>query len=91
MAEAGSLGRVSAVEIEDAVRTVEEAQRQCNSSPTYDVSDAIETVERVVVAREELTVCLAPFGDPADKDAATQIRIPRTVRASNPRGKRQRA
>jgi hypothetical protein len=64
--------------------------RRLNTSairgPTYDVSDAIETVERVVVAREELTVCLVPFGDPADNDAATQIRIPWTVRASNPDG-----
>jgi site-specific DNA recombinase len=86
MAEIGSLGRVSAVEIEDAVRTVVEAQPQCSSSQTYGVSDAVEMVERVVVARGELTICLAPFGGPADNDAATQIRIPWTVKASNTAG-----
>jgi site-specific DNA recombinase len=86
IAEVGSLGRVSAVEIEDAVCSTVEAQPQCSSSPTYGVSDAIEMVERVVVAHGELTICLAPFGGPANNDAATQIRIPWTVKASNPAG-----
>src|SRR3984957_17444193 len=51
-AEVGSLGRVSAVEIENTVRTMVEAQPRCSSSSTYGASDAIEMVERVVVARD---------------------------------------
>jgi recombinase len=83
-AEVGSLGRVSAVEIEDAVRTAVNARPLERSDRNNGVSDAIEVMERVVVARNELTIYLAPVGDPTDNDATMQIRIPRAVKASNP-------
>jgi site-specific DNA recombinase len=85
-AEVGSLGRVSAVEIEDAVRTAVNARPLERSDRNNGVSDAIEVVERVVVARDELTIYLAPVGDPADNDATMQIRIPWAVKVSNPAG-----
>jgi site-specific DNA recombinase len=83
MGEVGSLGRVSAAEIESAVRTVVEAPPQCGLGPSDGVSDAIEMVKRVVIARDELTICVAPFGDPTN-EATTQIRIPWAVKAKNP-------
>jgi site-specific DNA recombinase len=84
MAEVGSLGRVSAVKIEDAVRTAVDAHPQCSLSQTTGTSNVM--VERVVVARDELTICLAPIGEPADNDAATQIKIPWVVEAKNQAG-----
>jgi hypothetical protein len=50
------------------------------------MSNAIEMVERVVVARDKLPICFAPFGEPADDDAAAAIRIPWAVKARNPAG-----
>jgi site-specific DNA recombinase len=85
-AEVGSLGRVSAVAIEDAVRTAVNARPLERSDRNNGASDAIEVMERVVVARDELTIFLAPVGDPADNDATMQIRIPWAVKASNPAG-----
>jgi site-specific DNA recombinase len=73
-AEVGSLGRVSAVEIEDAVRSGVGVQPQRSSKPSHGASDAIEMVDRVVVARDELIIRLAHC--PTDNDAATEIKIP---------------
>jgi site-specific DNA recombinase len=85
-AEAGSLGRVSAAEIEDAVRTAVRAQPHCSLSPAHGVSDAIEMVDRVVVARDELIIHIAQFGEPADNDAVKEIRVPWSVKSRTPTG-----
>jgi hypothetical protein len=67
-----------------ASRSVVEAEPQCGLTPTYGVLDAIEMVDRVLLARDELTICFAPFGDLADNDAATQITIPWSAKAQIP-------
>jgi site-specific DNA recombinase len=85
-AETGSLGRVSATEIEDAVRTAVSAQSEHRSDRTNGVSNAIELVERVVVARGELSVRLTRSGDTANDDAAMQVRIPWSAKSSLPTG-----
>jgi DNA invertase Pin-like site-specific DNA recombinase len=85
-AEAGSLGRVSAIEIEDAVRTALSAQPEHRSDRTHGESDAIEMVERVVVSRDNLSISLAQFSDRADDDGATQIRVPWSVKSRTPKG-----
>jgi site-specific DNA recombinase len=85
-AEAGSLGRISATEIEVAVRTAVSTQPGRRSDQIHGESDAIGMVERVVVAQDQLSISLTQFGDRADNDGTTQIRVPWSVKTKTPTG-----
>jgi site-specific DNA recombinase len=84
--EVGSVGRVSATEIEIAVRTAVRTQPEHKSDPAHGESDAIEMVERVVVSRDNLSISFAQFGDRADDDGATKITVPWSVKLRTPKG-----
>jgi site-specific DNA recombinase len=75
--EVGSVGRVPAAEIESAVHAA--LGDQVGQGPKGSISspDALETVERVVVARDRLLISLTRSDDAGDiDDANSEIRIP---------------
>jgi site-specific DNA recombinase len=75
--EVGSLGRVPAAEIEGAVRAAIVAQRGQGPIGPTSSPDPLESVERVVVARDQLLISLVRSDDVGDiDDANSKIRIP---------------
>jgi site-specific DNA recombinase len=80
-AEAGSPGRVSATDIENAVRIAASGHFETGGlDQTNDAPDAIAMVERVVVAQDNLSISFSQFGERAMDKGATQIAISWSVR-----------
>jgi hypothetical protein len=71
--EVGSVGRVPATEIESAVFVALQPYR--GKAPSENGSDPIRMVERVVVARNQLSISLT-HSDADDVDGVKEIRIP---------------
>ncbi len=69
-AEVGSVGRVAAVEIENAILAAIQSHRRC--AALKDDSDPIELVERAVIARDLLLVTIASLSDNSNADGATE-------------------
>jgi site-specific DNA recombinase len=64
-AAAGSIGRVAAVEIEDAVRAAHKAHQQKDG---FDNPLSIEQIERVVIARDRLLITAADTPDVVSRE-----------------------
>ena len=73
-ADVGSVGRVPAAEIEDAVLAA--LQTQLRKEEFGNGPDLIGMVERVVVARDQLLITLAPSAATGMDNAMPEIRIP---------------
>jgi site-specific DNA recombinase len=75
--EVGSVGRVPAAEIEEAVRAAIIAQKAQGPKEPINSPDALEGVERVVVARDQLLISLMRSDGAGDfDDANSEIRVP---------------
>jgi site-specific DNA recombinase len=83
--EAGAVGRVSATEIEGAVRAAIVAQRGNGPKGPTCSPDPIERVERVVVAQDQLSITLMRSDDIGDiDDTNSEIRIPWSSNKTSP-------
>jgi hypothetical protein len=81
-AQAGSVGRVSATEIEGAIRAALSAQPGQGQKGPNGLSDTLEKVERVVVARDQLLINLTRSSDANEVDGAiSEIVIPWSTKA----------
>jgi site-specific DNA recombinase len=76
--EVGSVGRVSAIEVEEAVRATLCVQTGQGQQGPNGAPDVLEKVERVVVTQDQLLVSLTQSGDANGMvdDAVSGIRIP---------------
>jgi site-specific DNA recombinase len=82
--EVGSVGRVSATKIEEAVHAALCVQPRPATEGANGLPDIIESVERVVVARDQLLITLARSADANQTpDAASELRIPWSAKARN--------
>jgi site-specific DNA recombinase len=80
-AEAGSVGRISADEIENAVRATLGARFGKVSDGTNGGSDLVEKVERVVISQGRLSISLMRSGDPDNIGGPnSEITIPWSTR-----------
>jgi site-specific DNA recombinase len=75
--DVGSIGRVPAADIEQAVRAAIIAQKRQGPQGPTSSPDPIEMVECVVVARDQLMIRLMRSGDAGDiDDANSELRVP---------------
>jgi len=80
--EVGSVGRVSATEIEGTIRAALSVQPSQGPIGPNRVPDTLEKVERVVVARDQLLINLTRSSDANEMDGAvSEIRIPWPTKA----------
>jgi site-specific DNA recombinase len=80
--EVGSVGRVSATEIEGAIRAALIVQPGQGPKGPNGVPGTLEKVERVVVARDQLLINLTLSSDASDMNGAiSEIRIPWPTKA----------
>jgi site-specific DNA recombinase len=80
--EVGSVGRVSATEIEGAIRAALSVQPGQGPKGSNGVPDILEKAERVVVARDQLLINLTRSSDANEMDGAvSEIRIPWSAKA----------
>jgi site-specific DNA recombinase len=83
--EIGSVGRVSAAEIETTViATLRSHQLRGREAPAADLTDLIQKIERVVVSKDQLLITPACVGDITDVERTiSEIRIPWSVKTSD--------
>jgi site-specific DNA recombinase len=80
--EVGSVGRVSATEIEGAIRAALSVQPGQGPKGSNGMPDILEKAERVVVARDHLLITLMLSSDAKEMDGAvSEIRIPWLTKA----------
>ena len=75
-AEVGSVGRVSATEIEGTIRAVLSARSDLGPKGSKDLLDDFDKIERVVVARDQLLISLAQSSDDNEAGRTSEISVP---------------